>query len=132
MPIKGAVIKEGATPAFTGGTDKTYSEMTSTGPGVLTADLSVADFRVRPNTVHTSKLPVLDAKTGVYSKGRASATHRRPKVCSDGITRFPLARVEVEFLAENSAAEIQAFWDWIAQLATDSDYANFRATGSLS
>lgn len=131
MPLKGAVLKEGATMTPSGGTDATYVSAASTGNGTVTSVSAVADYRVRPSTIHTVKLPVYDAVSGKYGKGKMSLVHKRPKLDSDGTVVFPLVRIDVEFHPIQSAAEIAALWEWIAQIATDSDYATFRATGGL-
>lgn len=131
MPLKGAILKEGATMTPSGGTDAIYSSTATTGFGTVTSVAAVSDYRIRPSTLHTVKLPVYDAVSKKYGKGKMALLHKRPKVDTDGTIVFPLSRVEVEFSPIQSAAEIQAIWDWIAQVATDPDYANFRATGSL-
>lgn len=131
MPLKGATLNEGATPAFTGGSAVTYGSTASNGNGVLTAVTTVTDYRVRPSTLHTVKLPAYDPATGKYGKQKNSLVHKRPKLDTDGSIVFPLVRIDIETHPIQSAAEVQALWDWIAQIATDADYANFRATGSL-
>lgn len=131
MPLKGAVIKEGATMTPSGGTDVTYSNTASTGPGVVTSVASVTDFRVRPSTIHTVKLPVYDAVSKKFGKGVKKLVHKRPKLDTDGTQILPTVRIEVEDHPIMSAAEVQALWDWIAMVATDADYASFRTAGSL-
>jgi len=131
MPLKGAVIKEGATMTPSGGTSVTYASTATTGFGTVTSVAAVSDYRVRPSTLHNVKLPVYDAVTKKYGKGKMSILHKRPKTDADGTVVFPLCRIDVEFSPIQSAAEIAAIWDFIAQVATSSDYANFRATGSL-
>jgi hypothetical protein len=130
MPIKGAVIKTGATVSQTGGTDATYSTAASSGPGVLTVDNSVTDARLRPSSLFLSRPAVLGSD-GDFGKGKVSAIHRRPVVGASGSYKYPLMRVEFEDYPGLTAAERQAFWDWLAQLCVDADYANFRNYGSL-
>jgi hypothetical protein len=130
MPIKGAVIKSGATVSQTGGTDTTYSTAASSGPGVLTMDNSVADARLRPTSLFLSRAATLGSD-GDFGKGKVSAIHRRPVLNSEGKLKFPLMRVEFEDYPGLTAAERQAFWDWLAQLCIDADYSNFRNYGSL-
>lgn len=132
MPIKGATIKEGATPAFTGGSDVLYKETASKGAGVVTSVAAVSDYRVRPSTIHTVKLPEYNSVTGKWSKGRRSMIHKRPKLDSDGSLVTPLVRIEVEDHPIMSAAETAALWAWVAQVATDSEYDDFRQNGALS
>lgn len=132
MAIKGATIKEGATPAFTGGSDVIYKETATKGSGVVTSVAAVADYRVRPSTIHTVKLPEYNAATGKWSKGKRGLIHKRPKLDTDGSLVLPLVRIEVEDHPIMSAAEITALWAWIAQVATDSEYEDFRQTGAMS
>lgn len=132
MAIKGATIKEGATPAFTGGTDTVYKETASKGAGVVTSVAAVSDYRIRPSTIHTCKLPEYNQATGKWSKGRRGLIHKRPKLDSDGSLVTPLVRIEVEDHPIMSAAETAALWAWIAQVATDPEYDDFRQTGAMS
>lgn len=130
MPIKGAVIKEGSTFTPSGGTDATYQTVPSTGYGTLTAKIAETDYRIRPSSLFTSKAPNMGSD-GVYGKGRFSAVHRRPIIDTAGKVYMPLVRLDVEWHPLQSAAQVAALWEWLAHLATDADYANFRATGSL-
>lgn len=131
MPIKGAVISEGATLTPSGGSSVTYSNIVSTGPGVVTQVTAVADARVRPTSIHTSKPSTYDSITKKFSKDVCKVYHKRPKLDTDGTLYTPGYRLEVEGHPLLSAAERQAIWDHIAMVATDADYAAFRAGGAL-
>lgn len=131
MPIKGAVINEGATVSSTGGTPVTYSNTASSGVGVLTINTSESDARIRPTSLFHVKQPVYDSRAKTYTKGKLAITHRRPFDDADEGMIFPQMRVELELHPAMTPAQIQAFWDWLAQVAIDSDYANFRSYGSL-
>lgn len=130
MPIKGAVISEGSTFTPSGGSTVTYATVPSTGFGTLTAKIAEPDYRIRPSSLFTSKAPVMGSD-GTYGKGRSSIVHRRPIIDAVGKVYMPLVRIDVEWHPLQSAAQVAALWEWIAHVATDADYANFRATGSL-
>jgi len=131
MPLKGAVLSEGATMTPSGGTSVTYNSVVSTGPGVVTAVTSVADSRVRPSTIHTAKAPVYNSTSKKFSKGVSKIYHKRPKLDTDGTLYTPGYRLEVEDHPLQSAAERAAMWEHLAMVATDADYASFRTGGSL-
>lgn len=131
MSIQGSTILSGATISATGGTSST---LTLTGAevkhGLQVADLSVADFRIRPFINFKQRQPVLHGK--VYNKSRNEAMICIPKVLADGSIAFPLARVSLEAHPEQSDAEVSKILAWAAQLAFDSDFTNFFKLGSLA
>lgn len=131
MPLKGMTILEGTTISASGGTSKSFSLTGKQVPtGVNVADLSVADFRVRPNVDFRYREPV---KTGggVYSKDKSSVVVRRPKLKADGTVVINLVRIEVEVDPESTAAEKALLWTDGGQICFDADTLSFRTAGGL-
>lgn len=133
MPINGMTLLSGASVSATGGTAKTFSpDGLQVKSGVHVADLSVTDFRLRPGVTFKSRMPAKNAD-GTWKKGKFSATLVIPKLLADGKTvEYPLGRIEVEPVAENTDAEITAILTYLAQLPIDSDTVSFFKTGSLA
>lgn len=90
------------------------------------------DFRTRRQITAKQKAPTLNSATGVYSKGKKSLTFVHPKILADGTTTFNLVRVEIEVHPESSVAEALDLTMIGAQLAGDTDFASFWATGSMA
>jgi hypothetical protein len=133
MPLKGAVIKDGASAMTpTGGSDMTFNEdgQPVVG-GVHLANTAQTDFRIRENMTVKQKVPTISA-SGVYSKDKKSITYVEPKILASGVTVFNLIRIEREVHPESSAAEALNLNMVGAQLLSDSDFANFWAAGSLA
>lgn len=130
MPVKGATILSGPTISASGGTS---SSLTLTGAeikhGLQVADMSVADYRVRPFLNFKTKQPSL--VNNVYTKARNEAMICIPKVLANGTISFPLARISFEPHPEQTDAEISKILSWAAQLAFDADFVNFFKYGSL-
>lgn len=130
MPIKGSTILTGATVSASGGTSST---LTLTGAevkhGLQVADMSVTDFRVRPFANFKQKQPAI--VNNVYSKARNEIMAVFPKLCADGIVRFPLIRFICEPHPEQTDAEVVKMLTWGAQFGFDSDFASFLKYGSM-
>lgn len=132
MPIQNSTVLAGATVSATGGTAFTLTvDGQQIKSGVHVADASVADFRIRPNATFKARMPVKLAN-GSYQKGKNSVTFVRPKVLADAKTvDYPLVRIELEYSAESTDAEITALMNQGAQFLFDTDFTAFFKTGSL-
>lgn len=131
MPLKGMTILEGTTLSASGGTAKTLSLTGKQVPtGVNVADLSVADFRVRPNVDFRYREPI-NVGGGTYSKDKSSVVVRRPKLKSDGTVVINLIRIECEVDPESTAAERALLWTDGGQICSDADTLSYRSAGGL-
>lgn len=133
MTLQNASISAGATSmSATGGSAIAF---TPDGQNVANGiHLSVAadtDFRTRRGITAKVKQPTFDQITGEYSKWKYSLSYVRPKILSSGKTVFNLVRVEVEAHPESTTAEVLDLNMIGAQLAGDTDFASFWASGSL-
>lgn len=131
MPIQNSTLLSGATLSAAGGTPFTLTvDGTQVKSGVHVADASVADFKTRPNATFKARMPSKKAD-GSYQKGKNSVTFVRPKVLANGVVDYPLVRIDVEYSAESTDAEIIALMNQGAQLLFDADFTSFFKTGSL-
>lgn len=133
MPINGMTLLNGTTVSASGGTAKTFSlDGQQVKSGVHVADLSVADFRLRPGATFKSRMPS-KRPDGSWQKGKFSATVVVPKLLADGKTvDYPLGRIELEPCAESSEAEIVVILNYMAQICFDPDTLSFMKTGALA
>lgn len=124
-------ILSGGTVGVTGGTSKTFTETSKqVNGGKSFADLSVTDFRVRPNVDITSRLPVL--QNGVWSRGKQTVAYSVPFITAAGLTVFNVFRIACEVHPEFPAANALALRTDGAQFAFDTDMANFWLGGGLN
>lgn len=125
-------IKAGGTNSVTGGTDEVYTRTAAVvANGIQMAKMAEADFRIRPTVMLKAKLPSLQSD-GTYSKGKVTATLVRPFILTSGKTAFNVGRVEFEIHPEFPAAQAAALRSDTAQLAFDSELANFWLGGDIS
>lgn len=130
MAINGSSILSGATLAATGGSAKTFTiDGQIVANGVHASDMSVADFKLRPGLTFKARMPSKKSD-GTWQKGKFSATLTVPKLKADTTVDFPLARVEMEFSDESTAAELLELRKQIAQVLFDSDYDQFWTSGN--
>lgn len=129
MSLSNATLLSGATVSVSGGTAITFGQddLDVVG-GIHVSDVAAVDFRTRKAITIKARAPKL--VNGVFSKGKRSATLTIPRINTAGAVEYPLARIELEFSAENSLAEIDELMKLAAQCAVDLDFANFWRTGS--
>lgn len=134
MTLQAGTVKDGASALTpTGGSDMSFTPDGQTvANGIHLANAAQTDFRVRENLTFKSKVPSLNAATGVYSKGKQSLTYVEPKILADGSTVFNLIRIEVEVHPEATAAEALNLRMMGGQFISDADYNAFWTTGSLA
>lgn len=133
MPINGMQILSGATLSATGGTAKTFDvDGMNIANGVHVADLSVADFKLRPGITVKARMPQRLAN-GTWQKGKFSAVITVPRLRSDGATvDYPLIRIEQEMSDESTIAEMTELRKQAAQLLFDTDMTQFWDSGNKS
>jgi hypothetical protein len=125
-------MKDATGGTTTGGTSFTLNECgTEVKNGLYVADTNEADFKVRTNITFRNRNPQLQSD-GTYSKAKRSVQIVTPIELADGTISFCLSRIEFELHPEMSAAQITNLVMLAAQIATDSDVANFRNLGSLA
>lgn len=135
MPIKGSQIYEGCTPAFTGGTLKTFSEtgLKLKDGGVQVADSSVASATTRPTASFNSTPEIYDSKTKEWKSGTRDVVSTRPKVLVSGVQIFPSIRVRgTNFHPEMTVAEVWALRVQTAQFILDADFDAFWSSGVIA
>jgi len=133
MPIKGAVLKSGASAlTVTGGTNKTFTDDgVSVANGVHVSNAAQADFRIRENITVKVKQPTLSS-TGEYSKDKKTVTIVTPTLLANGKTTFSLIRIEREIHPECTAAAAFELLMLAGQVVSAADFASFWSGGSLA
>lgn len=131
MPLNGAVIKEGATYAPTGGTDITFS---LTGErvanGIVTANMAETNFFAREKITQTVRMPVVQSD-GDFSKMKCTLRLARPATLPSGKVVYNVIRIEQEIhpLTPTEAANLRGL---ACGALSDSDFTQFWEAGSLS
>lgn len=132
MPLNGAVIANGPTISVTGGTSITLAQdgrkITN---GINLVDTSVSDFTTRPRIECVSKLPGTDPVTGGLTKWNKSINIVHPKVLASGKLEYPSIKIIIKDHPEGTVSELAKLVEWAVQVLTDSDFASFRANGTL-
>lgn len=132
MPLRTAVVKTGATMAPTGGSDFTFADDGITIPnGVHLIVPAVADSRVRPAATVKYR-PASQKADGSWIREKKSISFVIPIIQANGIVDYNVWRIERERNPEALDAAISDGNVMAAQMLTDSDFAGFWATGSLS
>jgi len=132
MALQPCSLPVGGTVSVVGGTATSFvpngAEISG---GVQVVDSTNTNAVTRASaTFRTIKTAALDQKTGLYvGKTKRQAQLVRPKVQSDGRVVFPLGRLEIEIVPENTEAEIYALLDQLAML-TMAAYRDFWKLGS--
>lgn len=133
MALKNMSLLAGATISATGGTALAFAEDgQSIQNGVHLIVPADTDYVTRRQITAKVRLPVLDAKTGVYGKDKKSITLVLPMTLATGQVVFNTMRIEREVhptLAAATAVEMNKLG---AQLLSDTDLDSFWATGALS
>lgn len=132
MPLNGAVIKDGATFAPTGGTDLTLAvsgEVIKS--GLQLVDSAVTDVRVRPFINLVTKTPKYDKATGKFVKSAKEATIVHPIILADGTLDYPVCRIQIREHPEMTSAQMARLRAWALLILSDSDFGNFWTAGTL-
>jgi len=132
MGLQNATILTGATTSFTGGTSVTLQpDSVPVKGGVHLIDIGTLDYATRPNIFVAASAPIYDKTQKSYANGKKSYQAYFPKVLADGQVKTPSIEVIIRDNPCQTAAELQKMVDWAIQFLVDSDFANFRNTGSL-
>lgn len=134
MPLKGAIIKSGATAlTVVGGVDMTFSSTSIpvNGGGLMLIDAAVADYRIRPTLTMKYKPPVYDSKTKTWTKDRKSFQLVQPEILTDGSIVYNLTRFERELHPESLLAKALELNMRSGQIVSDADFTAFWTTGSM-
>lgn len=133
MGLQNASILKGATTSFTGGTARTLStDSLQVKNGIHLIDASVADYTTRPNVYVAATPPVYVPSEKDYTNAKKSVKGYFPKVTANGNVKAPSIEIIIRDNPTQTAAEVQEMVDFAIQVLADSDFANFRSTGSLS
>lgn len=133
MGMQTASILKGATTSFTGGTARSLQpDAVVVKGGVHLIDVGVADYTTRPNFFIAASSPTYSPTDKDYSNAKKSAKGYFPKVTANGNVRAPSIEIIIRDNPCQSAAEVQEMIDFAIQFLADTDFANFRSTGSLA
>lgn len=132
MPLKGMIIKDGATALTpTGGTDMIFTSGPQQTLGMLALqNAAQADFRVRENMQVRQIQPKLLAN-GEYTRDSKSIVYCEPKILASGKTVINFIRVERCVHPESTSVEAKSLNMSMGQLLTDTDTDGFWTGGSM-
>lgn len=133
MGLKTMSLLATATVSATGGTAQVFADDGITiANGLHLIVPADTDYQTRRQATAKYRPPTLDSKTGVYGKDKKSISYAVPIVLATGQVVFNTIRIEREVHPSLSAANALELNKIGAQILTDSDAADFWATGSLS
>lgn len=126
MTIANSSVLVDGTVAFSAGTATTVKEL-GRDLGQLNTYLDDgAAFAARTEIQFSTKEPKVSANSpGGYTQARSTARLLKPKTLASGRRTVNSARLELSVDPETTAAEIESLLVLIAQLAKDSDFADF-------
>jgi hypothetical protein len=108
-------LSDGGTTSTTGGSAQTFSRTNlSVNNGYEYADVSEADFFARQKVIISARQPS-EQSDGSWSKQKASLRFVLPITLADGSVAYNVARVEVEYHPEASAANLAELREMAAQ-----------------
>jgi len=132
MPINGVTIKEGASFTPVGGTDITFDDTgEEIANGIVCVNQAETDFFAREKLVCVSRLPVQDAKSGVFSKQKISVRIIDPKKLADGSISYGVGRFEVEAHPEGGVTQITKIRKLLLAAANSSSLDALFSVGSI-
>lgn len=131
MSLQGAVLKDGATYAPTGGTDMTFNPIAETVPnGVVLANTAQASYFLREKITASARLPVKQAD-GTFSLQKTSVRGYIPSTRADGSTAINWIRIETGVDPEAGAAMVTRLKSFGCGICSDSDFAGLFSSGDL-
>lgn len=133
MAANNPTIKKNATSlSVTGGTDAIYTETSKVVPGgVEVANLATTDMRVRETIECKNRNPVLDSKTGLYTKRKTDAKLVFPVLQADGSVQFDVWRITAEVTVGTSVADLADRRFRAGQVITAAAFDNLWVNGSM-
>lgn len=132
MPLKGQVLKDGATAMTpTGGTDMTFtSSPVTVAGGIALQNAAQTDFRIRENMQIRQSVPKVLAD-GTFTRDSKSVTYAEPKLLVSGSVTINFIRIERCIHPESTAAEAKNLNMMGGQILSDADWDSFWAGGSM-
>lgn len=132
MPLKGQVLKDGATALTpTGGTDMTFtSSPVQVAGGIAVQNAAQTDFRVRENMQIRQTVPKVLAD-GTFTRDSKSVTYAEPKLLTSGAVVINFIRIERCVHPESTAAETKNLNMIGGQILSDADWDGFWTGGSM-
>lgn len=133
MAANNPTIKKNATSlTVVGGTDAIYTETSKVVPGgVEVSNLATTDLRVRETIECKNRNPVLDSKTGLYTKRKTDAKLVFPVLQADGSVQFDVWRITAEVSVGTSAADLSDRRYRAGQCITAVTFDNLWVNGSM-
>lgn len=134
MAINGASFSMGATFTPSGGTARTLKPLTSTAGDKVAYHLDDgSDLVLRPTLEFVNKAPAANAGApNGYTQQRCELVIKRPKLLDNGKYTTDVVRISVAYDAENTNAEIDSLWEYLAHISTDSEIQDFRRGGGVA
>lgn len=128
MGLQNLQLTTNATIAVTGGTAQSFSpDNLEVAGGLHVVDVSVSDFRLRPQITFKAKSPVKKAD-GSYTKEIRSAKHVVSFLGADGVTQYDW--IEVTSSLTPGSVDLAELRKKGAQLCVDTDTDSFYTVGS--
>jgi hypothetical protein len=123
-------LLDGGTTATTGGSAQTFSRTSrQVTNGYEYADVTEASFLARQSIVLKSRMP--QSLDGEWTKQKTHASFVCPIALADGSTVYNVARIEVEYHPESSAAQVAELREMAAQLAKQAALDSFYQAGTF-
>lgn len=132
MPLKGMILKDGATGMTpVGGTDMTFTlDGTAVANGIHTSNAANADFLTRENFTFKYRPPKQNAD-GSWAKAKFSIIYAEPSVDANGYQVYDIGRFDLELLPTSAASVGFNICMMMAQALSDADTLAFRTSGAL-
>lgn len=124
-------LLDGGTTSTAGGAAQSFSRTaTAVTNGYEYADVSEADFLARQKVILKARMPALQS-TGEWSKQKLHASFVFPFDLADGTVSFSVARVEIEYHPEATAAHVAELREMVGQLAVGSGLDDLYQAGTF-
>jgi hypothetical protein len=131
MPLDGmTLLKDPTSASWTGGVSASFeTDGVTVAGGIHVADMTVADFRLRPHLTYKNRNPA-QQKDGSFSKGKRDITLIIPIPLADGSISPQVFRGSFELHPELGAAGLSNLRHLAAQSILDADVNSFFTYGS--
>jgi hypothetical protein len=124
-------LLDGGTTSTSGGSAQVFSRTsTPVNNGYEYADVSETDHLARQKVLLSARNPALQVD-GSWSKHKAKGQFILPITLADGTVSYCVARVEIEYHPEATAANVAELREMGAQILMDSEFDNVVVAGTL-
>lgn len=124
-------LLDGGTTSTAGGSAQAFDRSsTSVNNGYEYTDVAETDFFARQKVIVTSRMPSLQSD-GTWSKQKTSARFVQPITLADGSIAYGVARVEIEFHPEATAANVSELREMAGQLAIQAGLDDLYTAGTF-